>query len=128
MPRPTILNEELIKKLSDEIADGLPIKYACDLFAISTNNFQNWVKQGDIDNEAEVESIFRTFFVSIKRAKAQWIKKAKDKIINGVGNEWQGTAWWLERTDYEQFSRKDGGDNNNTERIIVNTVMKKNKK
>ena len=127
MPRPTILNEELINKLAKELEEGLPIKYALDLFSISGTDYRNWLKQGEIDGEANIESIFSTFFFSIKRAKAIWIKKAKDKIINGEGSNWQGMAWWLERTDYEQFSRKDGGENNNTERIIVNVGMKKNK-
>ena len=127
MPRPTILDKEIIDKLAQEIEEGLPIKYALDLFSVSGANYQNWMRQGEIDNEADVESIFRTFFLSIKRAKAKWIKKAKEKIVNGEGSNWQGMAWWLERTDYEQFSRKDGGENNNTERIIVNVGMKKNK-
>ena len=124
--RPTLLNDKLIEDFSKEIEEGLPVKYACDLLYVSGKNYQNWMKQGEIDVEADIESIFGKFFLAIKHAKAKWIKKAKEKITTGAGSEWQGMAWWLERTDYEQFSRKDGGDNNNSERIIVNVGMRKN--
>ena len=96
--RPSKLNEELINKMYDEIADGLPVTYTCDLFGITQKSFSNWMIQGkeDVDNEI-YDSIHAIFFLTIKKAQATYVRDAKADIKSGR-NGWQGAAWWLERT------------------------------
>lgn len=98
MGRPSKLNEELIAKMYDEIAEGLPVSYTCDLFGISQVSFSNWMIQGKKDSEEENEdSIYYAFFVAIKKAQAIFVKKIGQEIRKGEQG-WQGKAWWLERT------------------------------
>lgn len=98
MARKTILNEELIEKFAAEIQDGLPVVYTCDLLGVSDTSYQNWMKRGKEDYEAEQESVYNSFFVSIKKAYALYVKNAKNEMRSKT-NGWQSIAWWLERTN-----------------------------
>lgn len=96
--RPSKLNEELIQQVYEEIKQGLPVKYTCDLLMITQKSFSNWMQQGeeDISNE-NYDSLFAQFFLTIKKAQAEYVKDAKQNIRSGrLG--WQGESWWLERT------------------------------
>lgn len=97
MARPSKLNEELIDNMANELVQGLPVIYACDLLGITTMSFSNWMRQGEDDFKNEVESLFALFFYTIKKAQATYVKKAGADIRTGRPG-WQGQAWWLERT------------------------------
>lgn len=98
MARPTILNKELIENLCKELKEGLPVKYACDLYKITQPSFNNWLRQGEADIlRGEDESIYSMFFLEIKKAQAQWVSKALQDIRTGRQG-WQGVSWVLERT------------------------------
>ena len=49
MGRPSKLTDEMIEQLCDEVANGLPFKYACDLQGISEVLFRSWLRQGQYD-------------------------------------------------------------------------------
>jgi len=115
------LNNELIDALATEIEDGLPFNYACDLCEVSRSIFDEWMKQGLSDLENNVKSLHARFFVSIKKAYAKFIRDSKRKIRNGETG-WQGTAWWLERTNKE--FQLNAENQQSVENIIVNTKMK----
>lgn len=117
------LNEELINKFAEEIEDGLPLIYTCDLFGISWQTFNNWMKQGESDRDHEVNSLTSKFFRSIKKAYAKFIKKTKQKIYNGELG-WQGSAWWLERTNKNFVLNTEDGSS--VEPVIVNAGVSKN--
>lgn len=125
MARPSSLNEELIEKFAEEIEDGLPIVYTCDLLGITKPSFVNWIKQGEADFETYNESIYALFFTSIKKAYAKYIRKTKNIIRKGE-NGWQGQAWWLERTNQNFVLNSD--NNSEQETVIVNPSIKPNKK
>ena len=99
MGRPSKLNEEIIKRFAEEVEDGLPIIYVCDLREISDTTYHNWMNQGkkDID-EGQVETLSAKFFGAIKKAYAQYVKNAKNEM-RAKTNGWQSIAWWLERTN-----------------------------
>lgn len=121
LTRPSKLNDDVIKLLADEIADGMPFNYACDYCEVRRTNFDDWLKQGYNDNEADVDSIYAKFYVSIKKAYSKFVRDSKRKIRNGESG-WQGTAWWLERTNKE--FQMNSENTQVTENIIVNTKMK----
>lgn len=98
MARPSKLNEELINNFSAEVEKGLPIKYCCDLFSISEQSYFNWMQQGKLDFESETDSIYSTFFDSIKKSYAKYMIASRDIIHSGTLG-WQGRSWWLERTN-----------------------------
>lgn len=92
------LNQELINRMGEEIADGLPITYACDLLGISEGSYYNWMEQGEIDFNNDEETLYAALFECIKKSYATFIKECKRRIRKGEQG-WQGTAWWLERTN-----------------------------
>lgn len=116
------LNDELIEKFAIEIEDGLPISYTCDLLGISNGAYQAWIKQGESDFLNEIETINAHFYISVKKAYAKFIKDSKRKIRNGEAG-WQGTAWWLERTNKQFILNNENADS--IEPVIVNPGMSK---
>ena len=98
MGRPSKLNEETARKMAEEIAAGLPIEYACDIVGINRTTYRNWMERGEADDDAGEETEFSAFFTLIKKSYAMFVKDCKAKIREGAPG-WQGTAWWLERTN-----------------------------
>jgi len=122
MARPSKLNDDIIKNIADEVADGLPIQYSCDLYGIHGQSYLNWLNQGAVDYDNEVDSLERKFFDAIKKAYAKFIRESK-KTIRAGANGWQGMAWWLERTNKDfQMS---AAEVNVPENITINTRMTK---
>lgn len=118
-----ILNEDIIKKFCDEIKDGMPFVYSCHILGLSYNTVNSWMKQGESDMEADIESIECRFYMNVKHAYAVFIKNCKNIIIKGGNNGWQGVAWWLERTNTMFARDNDNGSQN--ENIVVTTRMHK---
>jgi hypothetical protein len=116
------LCEDIIIKIAKEVEEGLPIKYACDLQGVSVTCWQFWMAQGKSDDEAEIDSLQRQFFVSIKKAYAKFVRDCKCTIRKGE-NGWQGTAWWLERTNKDFQLSTDS--NAYVENINISTRVKK---
>lgn len=98
MARPTVLNEELIEKMAEQIAEGLPKCYTCDLFGVIESSFDLWMEKGLEDYKNEIDSIYSTLWTAIKNAHARHISESM-KVIKRGAPGWQGTAWWLERTN-----------------------------
>lgn len=121
LTRPSKLNDDVINALATEIEDGMPFKYACDLCEITHKLFDEWLKQGQADAEDQADTIYAKFFLSIKKAYGRFVKDSKRRIRNGESG-WQGTAWWLERTNKEFQMNTE--NTQVTENIIVNTKMK----
>ena len=97
MARPSKLNEELINTIYNEIKEGLPVRYACDLYGITAMSFSNWMRQGEEEYEQNIDSLYSTFFYTIKKAQAEYVQEAMKDIKSGRPG-WQGQSWWLERT------------------------------
>ena len=124
MARPSKLNDELIKQFGEEIEDGLPLIYCCDLLSVSRPQFSNWIKQGEHDFNDECESLEAKFFNTVKKSYARYLKAAKRKIRKGEMG-WQGEAWWLERTNKEFVLNSEGNDSQET--VIVNPNVRPNR-
>lgn len=116
------LNEELIKNIASEIEDGLPVNYTCDLFEITRTNYSYWMHQGEVDAANEVKSLEALFFNSIKKSYAKFIRHSKQIIRKGEAG-WQGTAWWLERTNRDFQMNSDNSVI--SENITITTKMRK---
>jgi len=98
MARPSKLTEELITEFCDEVSKGLPIKYCCDYVGIHETSYFEWMKKGEDDFKNEIDSLYSTFWKSIKKSYAQYLIASREIIHNGVLG-WQGRSWWLERTN-----------------------------
>lgn len=105
--RPTRLNEKLIEDIYNELKEGLPIKYACDLFMIHRQSHYQWMARGEQEFLDEIEgSLFALYFVTIKKAQAEYVRLTNRQIREGK-HGWQGKAWWLERTKPDFCARQE---------------------
>jgi hypothetical protein len=74
--------------------------------------------QGKQDYENGIETLHAELFFEIKKACAQHIIEARKVIKSGrVG--WQGTAWWLERTN-NMFMPKQQIQADEDGKVVVN--------
>lgn len=110
MARPSKLDEKLIEDLYQEIKQGLPVTYACDLFSITQPSYNNWMRQGEQDLNDGLDTLFSTFFLTIKKAQSEYVREAIQDIKSGRPG-WQGAAWCLERTrrDFQPSQQIDAG-------------------
>lgn len=98
MGRQTILDRQTIDGFSAEVREGLPLIYVCDIMRIPRSNYVQWMEAGQADENAGRESVYREFSTAVKQAYAEFVKDTKAVIRKGQPG-WQGTAWWLERTN-----------------------------
>lgn len=101
--KPNILNEELIKKLSDAIRSVLVMRRACDLIGLNRQNLDNWRKKSD----ELPDSIYAMLFIEIRKAQAEKIQTLLANIEERKSN-WQANAWILERCFREDFGQDAG--------------------
>lgn len=101
MPRgqPTKCTNEMIKALSNYIANGVAIKYAVDAVGISEDCFYKWMKLGREDKAIEKPSNYRKFFESITKIRADFISEAIENIKKSGKSRknWQANTWLLEK-------------------------------
>lgn len=103
---PSKLNEELISKFCEKLREGLSVQTSCDLLMITQPSFNNWLRRGEADIENEEDTIYSSFFLEIKKAKAEFEEFASKRIIYGEPG-WQGTSWWLERTNQRYMPKQE---------------------
>jgi hypothetical protein len=114
--RPTKLTKELTSKIAKHVEEWLPFEKACLLCGINERYLYRWREYGERDEKAGKQSIFTSFCQEIKKAQAKAESEAL-KDIRGKVNNWQASAWLLERRHHERYGRrvvnemvgKDGG-------------------
>ena len=106
MGRPSKLNKQLIDDMADNLRVGLPIISCCDLLGITQPCHQNWMTIGEEDYNNDVESLHAEYFMTIKKGRAEFEKKALSDIQSGRPG-WQGMAWVLERTNQKYMPKQE---------------------
>ena len=106
MARPSKLNEELINQMADNLRIGLPIISCCDLLGITDMSHSNWMRQGEEDYKADIDSLFADYFYTIKKSRAEFEHRALTDIQSGRPG-WQGMAWVLERTNQKYMPKQE---------------------
>lgn len=106
MARPSKLNIELIKRIGEELATGLPMTTVCDYLSITTASISNWMIKGEKDFNNEDETLEAELFDTIKKSRAEFERFANKRIVAGEQG-WQGTAWWLERTRTQYMPKQE---------------------
>lgn len=100
------LTEELINTMHEKLLVGLPIVSCCDLLGITTMSHSNWMSKGEEDYNADVDSLYATYFYTIKKARAEFEEDALRDIKSGRPG-WQGAAWVLERTNQKYMPKQE---------------------
>lgn len=106
MARPSKLNEQLIADMADNLKIGLPVSSCCDLLMITQPSYNNWIRQGEEDVTNEVDSLYASFFLVIKKARVEFEAMALKDIQSGRPG-WQGMAWVLERTNQKYMPKQE---------------------
>lgn len=124
--RREIINDELIEKFEENLSEGLPVTYVCDLLGITVGSYQTWMRLGEKEFNEGLETPQAKLFGIVKKAQALFIKQAMVKIKAGAEG-WQGMAWWLERTQ-TAFQKNETGAGSFNENIVINSSIKREKK
>lgn len=116
--RKTKCTPEIIDLISRMIATGLSTRDACKIAQIDHGTFYNWQRRGRKEYERleqmsydweesdilATEAIYMLFFHAIKKAipirKLTLIKKIR------LADQWQSSAWLLERLHPDEFGKK----------------------
>lgn len=116
MGRDTILTKELIAEITKWLEIGNFTEDTFDGLGIAKSTWYSWKKQGE---EAEVkfdkgeeltanEKLFLDFLDAIKKSRAIAVRNYVTQIAKASSDgSWQAAAWWLERTDFKKWGRKD---------------------
>ena len=124
MARPSKLNEQLIEQFGEKLRKGLNVQTVCDLLMVTQPSYNNWSRQGeeDINNGIE-DSLYASFFLVIKKARAEFEEIANERIQEGAPG-WQGMAWWLERTRPQYMPKQEitAGDDGKVQVILGGKV------
>lgn len=106
MARPSKLTEELIETMASKLRKGLPITSACDLLGITQASHSNWTRQGEQDLSDDIDSLYSSYLITIKKSRAEFEEAALDDIGSGRPG-WQGRAWVLERTNQKYMPKQE---------------------
>jgi hypothetical protein len=100
------LNEELITLMASKLRKGLPITSCCDLLCITQPCHSNWMQQGEEDTNNGIDSLYSSYFITIKKSRAEFEELALEDIASGRPG-WQGRAWVLERTNQKYMPKQE---------------------
>lgn len=106
MARPSKLNEQLINDMAAELEIGMPITSACDLLCITQPCHSNWMQQGEEDTANGIDSLYSSYFITIKKSRAKFEHDSLIDIRSGRPG-WQGAAWVLERTNQKYMPKQE---------------------
>ena len=112
MGRRITLNKAVRKQLVEILEAGNFQKTAYESLGIPEATYFHWLKEGEKAESkegelTEKEEICLEFLESIKRAvqKARQVNLAVIRKAAENGS-WQAAAWFLERTDFDEFGNK----------------------
>ena len=104
-----------ITRLLDALAAGHFVDEACQYAPIHKSTYYRWLQQGEALEEkvkqggtlTAEETKISELCDSLKKAEVAGQNAALDTIREAIrGGTWQAAAWWLERTNPQQFGRK----------------------
>jgi len=116
--RKTKCTPEIIELITRMVAQGLSTRDSCKIAQIDTGTFYNWQRRGrkeykrlerlsydwDEKDIIATEAIYMLFFHAIKKA----VPFRKLRLISKIqqSNQWQSSAWLLERLHPDEFGKK----------------------
>jgi len=103
MGRKTKLTRKVQNAICASIRGGNYVEVSAQAAGITPQTLRNWMKRG----EEEGEGPYFEFFEAVQKAKAEAQMKMVSIIEDASIDSWQAAAWWLERTDYKRWGRKD---------------------
>lgn len=114
MARPTKLNAEIQKRITDTIRAGNYIETAAVFAGISKPALYDWLKRGARERARRAkgepanraEGKFLRFSNAVEEAQAEAEIRDVFSITNAAKDNWQAAAWRLERKFPDRWGRK----------------------
>ena len=92
----------------DALASGCYRETAYRAAGIGATTFARWMEQGEADDEADRDSVFRDLRMAIMEAEARAEQDALGLIQQAARDgTWQAAAWFLERKKPERWGRRE---------------------
>jgi transposase len=127
------LDKPMMDMLVKTLKAGNYVEVACEATGICKATFYGWTKKGKearakmekgkVLNDNEV--LFLNFLNAIKKARAEAQVFHVSRIMKAANDgNWQASAWWLERTDFKRWGRKDRIQHETDKPLEVNANIK----
>ena len=106
----TILNRKMIGQIEAYAERGLPQRYIANILGFGEDRIIEWRKKGkkalqkSAEDRNESEQLYVEFAQSLLKGRAAAVTTALEKIE--TAEQWQSSAWLLERLDPQSFGRK----------------------
>jgi hypothetical protein len=98
-----LAQSDVLETLFRAVSAGLNQRDSCAAAGISPDTFQRWMKMAD----AEPDGAHAVLAADLKAARAAGKLAHLENIKKHSAKEWTASAWTLERTDPEQFGKRD---------------------
>ena len=109
--RPSLLNDELIKRIEMLVSEGVPPDTAALQSGVSRRNFNNWMQWGKQHIHTDEASQYRDLFERLDAARSAYladvIKKGNKLIFDGKYTSVKDIVLWLERQDPDHFRKRE---------------------
>ena len=102
--KPTVLTDEIQKKVLSLLAQGNYITTACEASGLNYRTCRHWQKRWEDGDEGSGR--FAQFFEDVRRAVATGEAAALMRLMPGAPG-WQAQAWFLERRFPQRWGKKD---------------------
>lgn len=103
--RPTKLTPDLANTICGLVAQGNYLKAAAGAVAVDAGTVHRWVSKGAAP---DADPLYRDFRDQLQKAKAM-AEARMVRVITTAANQgqWTAAAWWLERTNPEEWGKRD---------------------
>lgn len=98
--------EEVKDLIVSAIRKGAKNKDACLMAGVAESTYYEWLREKERDG-SDNKNYKSDLAEAIKKAEAERRTAMANRILIASDTSWQAAAWYLERTDFETYGRKD---------------------
>ena len=101
--RPTDCTPERIKRIADDVREGLTFKHACERSGIHPSTANDWIRWG---TERPDRAPYGEFAAAVTRARTDLFESLVKTVKTAAKKDWRAASWILERRDPDAWSRR----------------------
>lgn len=101
--RPTDCTPERVKRIEEDIREGLTFKLACERAGIHPSTANDWIRWG---TERPDRAPYGDFAARVTRARADLFESLVRTVKTAAKKDWRAASWILERRDPDAWSRR----------------------
>lgn len=106
--KPGVLDEQMVDDIVRMLKHGAYIVHAAGAIGVHRRTLYAWLRRGQADSEEGLDTIEARLWVRGAQARAR-ARTAAIEVITAAGKrDWKALAWFLERTEPDLFSERNG--------------------